>query len=129
MSRPWPSRPAPGIRGGRRTAFVSRDPQAIWRGMFAAVAALTGGQVQGPGAWEALRLAREACMGAAFPIDGEDAKAASNALLELTRTWPRTGEDRRGWHADSVKALARHCEVLMEQRAAALSRRMGGERD
>lgn len=128
MSRPWHARPAPGI-AGRRTAFVSSNPETLWRGLTGAVTAVALGQLQGPGPWEALRSAREACLGAPFPVQGEDAKAASGALLEMTRTWARADEDRRGWHADSVKALARQCEVLLDQQVAALSRRIGGERD
>lgn len=130
----WPQRG--GIGGRRRhadgrTVFASgtQRPDVVWRALVTAVGACAKGYAQGPGPWEALKAARAQALGAAFPIDGEPAKAASGALLELARTWAMAGEDQRGWHGASVLALAKQCEVLMDQQAAGFARRTMGERD
>lgn len=134
MTPAWPHRAAPGI-GGRghrpagsgRTAFVT--PEAAWRNLIAACRAGASGARLGPGLFTEVGEARKACAGAPFPVAGEPAKSAAIALLEMTRTWSRCGEDERGWHGDSVLALAKQCEVLLDQMAAARARRISGERD
>ena len=128
---PWPSHRAPGIGGRRkaRMAFAAGNPEQTWRTLILAVRTCVSGEVGGPGVWEALGVARSACAGAPFPVDGEDAKAAAHCLLEMARTWHKAGEDQRGWHAASTLALAEQCEARLGQAANSRTRSMTGERD
>lgn len=98
------------------------DPDAAWRGMIAAWRALERAEDQ-PGLLTALSQARAPCLAAAFPVEGEGAKATAAALLELARTYPRTGEDHRGWRRTTLGALCDEAEALLDQHAYALAAR------
>jgi hypothetical protein len=115
----------------RRPTHVGRPgtPFELWQQLIAALRAVAGGSVQGPGAWEQLAARRTACAGAPIPAEGEAAKSAAMALLELARTWPRCTEAQADWRRDTILLLARECEVLIEQQVAARTGRMMGERD
>ncbi|HEY2178058.1 MAG TPA: hypothetical protein VGH15_05700 [Caulobacteraceae bacterium] len=110
-----------------RTSFAVVQPSEAWRALVRACDECRS--THGPGAWEALKAARAGAIAAPFPISGEVPRAAASSLLELARTWPQADDDQRGWHAESVAALARQCEALLDQQLAAFSRRMTGERD
>lgn len=112
--------------GGSRTAFVK--PVEAWRALIAAVAALD--ETRGPGSVTALLAARTVASGAAFPVEGEDAKAGGLALLELARTYGATGEDARGHHAVLLRAAAHYCAMrldIADALLAAFFRRQSGD--
>ena len=134
MKTGWPTASAPGFRGERRreerrTAFAASSPDALWTALIGKVRGFAAGDVHGPGVLTDLTEALTKCRGAPLPVEGEDAAACAMALIEMVRTWTRSGEDRRGWHSASILALAEQCEALMAQRQAAFSRRTLGERD
>ncbi len=114
-------------RTAPRTPFAS--PDMAWRALVAQVRACAGGEVMGLGKWEELSQRRSACIGAAFPVISEPAKAASGALLEIARTWRRCSAEEMGWHSASAMALADQCEALLDQQRNAVARRISGERD
>ena len=105
------------FRPGERRSPVARptlDPVAAWRALTAAVAELERFGDQ-PGRIAALADLRPGCVTAAYPVEGEAAKAVSNALLELARVYARTPDAQRGWVREALGQLGATAEALLDQ--------------
>jgi hypothetical protein len=114
--------------GGRSPRPAQVKPVEAWRNLIAAVRALD--ETHGPLGVTALGEARNVAAGALFPVEGEDAKAGANALLELARTYGRTAEDARGYHREALAAVARYCGMRLDMADALLAaffRRQSGD--